>query len=156
MDSKLVWDFLKFWEHILKNNASKVKLWTGISFMKFWLNPDRSNVGSRGNSKQYECLESGGGITSNTPAQIAYSNLHFPTFLSRSIAIFSLWSVILHPRDPNPIFPAKNGQIPVYISLRRAQHTSPCYEEAKLNVVRDRWETSASREITLMSMFCVW
>ena len=33
MDSRLVWDFLKFWEHILKNNASKVKLWTGISFI---------------------------------------------------------------------------------------------------------------------------
>ena len=152
MDSKLVWDFLKFWEHILKNNASKVKLWTGISFMKFWLNPDRSNVGSRGNSKQYECLESGGGITSNTPAQIPYSNLHFPTFLSRSIAIFSLWSVILHPETQIPFSQRKMGKSQ---SLFYSVGPSTLLPATKRQN-ETSWETSASREITLISMFCVW
>ena len=49
---------------------------------------------------------------SQFPTKIPYSNLFSPIFQSHSIAVFSLWIVILLPSDPNLTFPAKNGQIP--------------------------------------------
>ena len=106
-------------------------------FHKFWLNPNRSNVGSRGNSKQYECLESGGGITSNTPAQIPYSNLHFPTFLCRSIAIFFFVKRNSPSQRPKSHFPSEKWANPsLYFTPSSPAHFSliaeVSHDEAKM------------------------